>query len=91
MIVLRSLPLAPYGVVNVVSGASHIRLRDYLLGTTLGMLPGIVLTTAFAHNLVMAIRRPGAETLGVLVIVVLLLTGFGIGMRRWIRRRRGQA
>lgn len=89
MIVLRSLPLAPYSVVNVVSGASHIRLRDYLLGTTLGMLPGIVLTTAFAHNLVMAIRRPAPETLGVLVIVVLLLAGFGIGMRRWVRRRRG--
>lgn len=88
MIVLRSLPLAPYGVVNVVSGASHIRLRDYLLGTALGMLPGILLTTAFAHNLVMAIRRPSLETLGVLVIVVLLLSGFGIGMRKWIRRQR---
>lgn len=88
MIVLRSLPLAPFSVVNVVSGASHIRLRDYLLGTALGMLPGIVLTTAFAHNLVMAIRRPSPETLGVLVIVVLLLAGFGIGMRKWIRRQR---
>ncbi len=88
MIVLRSLPLAPYGVVNVVSGASHIRLRDYLLGTTLGMLPGILLTTAFAHNLAMAIRRPGPETLGILVIVVLLLAGFGIGVRKWSRRQR---
>ncbi len=88
MIVLRSLPLAPFSVVNVVSGASHIRLRDYLLGTALGMLPGVLLTTAFAHNLVMAIRRPSPETLGVLVIVVLLLTGFGIVIRKWMRRQR---
>lgn len=88
MIVLRSLPLAPFAVVNVVSGASHIRLRDYLLGTAVGMLPGVLLTTAFAHNLAMAIRRPSTETLGVLVIVVLLLAGFGIGMRKWIRRQR---
>lgn len=91
MIVLRSLPLAPFSVVNVVSGASHIRLRDYLLGTALGMLPGVLLTTAFAHNLAMAIRRPSPDTLGVLVIVVLLLAGFGIALRKWIRRQRNSA
>lgn len=91
MIVLRTLPLAPFSVVNLVSGASHIRLRDFLLGTALGMLPGIVLTTAFAHNLVMAIRRPSQETLGVLVIVVLLLTGFAIVVRKWTRRQRGKS
>lgn len=88
MIILRSLPLAPFGVVNIVSGASHLRLSDYLIGTAIGMLPGIVLTTAFSHNLVMAIRRPNAETVGVLLIVVLLLAGIAIGMRRWVRRRR---
>lgn len=91
MIVLRTLPLAPFSVVNLVSGASHIRLRDFLLGTALGMLPGILLTTAFAHNLVMAIRRPSQETLGVLVIVVLLLTGFAIVIRKWTRRQRGRS
>lgn len=88
IVVLRSLPLAPFSVVNLVAGASHIRLRDFLVGTAIGMLPGIVLTTAFAHNLVLAIRRPSMETLGVLVIVVLLLTGFAIALRKWTRRQK---
>lgn len=87
MIVIRVLPIAPFGVVNLVCGASHIRLRDYLLGTAIGILPGILLTTAFAHNIAMAIRRPEPHTLGILLILVLLLLGFAIGVRRMLRRQ----
>ncbi len=86
MILIRLLPLAPFGVINIACGASHIRLRDYLLGTLIGMLPGVLLTTAFAHNLVQALRRPSQQTLGILLIVVLLLAAFAIGMRRLLRR-----
>lgn len=87
MIVIRVLPIAPFGVVNLVCGASQIRLRDYLLGTAIGIAPGILLTTAFAHNLALAIRRPSQQTLGILLIVVLLLTGFALAIRRLLRRQ----
>ncbi len=88
MILIRLLPLAPFGVINIVCGASHIRLRDYLLGTLIGTLPGVLLTTAFAHNLVQAVRSPSQQTLGILLIVVLLLAGFAIGLRRVLQRQR---
>jgi hypothetical protein len=35
------LPAAGWRCTNLVAGASHIRLRDYLLVTLLGMMPGI--------------------------------------------------
>jgi len=85
--VVRLLPLAPFGVINLIAGTSHIRLRDYVLGTVLGLLPGVLLTTVFAHHLLMAIRHPSEQTLGVLLIVVLLLTGFAILLRQWLERR----
>jgi uncharacterized membrane protein YdjX (TVP38/TMEM64 family) len=88
MIIVRTLPLAPYSVVNMVAGASHIRWRDYLIGTAIGMLPGILLTTTFADHLVMAIRQPSAQTLGVLLIIVLLLVGLAIAAGKMIRRQR---
>ena len=88
MIIVRTLPLAPYGVVNIVAGASHIRWRDYLIGTAIGMLPGIFLTTTFADHLVMAIRHPSAQTLGILLIIVLLLAGLAIATGKMIRRQR---
>jgi len=38
---LRMLPIAPYTVVNLVAGASQVRFADYLVGTLLGMAPGV--------------------------------------------------
>ncbi len=86
MIVIRLLPLASFGVINIACGASAIRLRDYLLGTLIGILPGVLLTTAFAHNLVQTLQHPSQRTLGILLIVALLLIAFAIGLRRLLRR-----
>lgn len=41
--VVRLLPLAPFAVVNMIAGMTHVRLRDFLIGTVFGMLPGIFL------------------------------------------------
>jgi uncharacterized membrane protein YdjX (TVP38/TMEM64 family) len=38
--VIRLMPVAPYSIVNIVAGATHIRFRDFMFGTFLGMLPG---------------------------------------------------
>lgn len=86
VVVVRLLPLAPFGVINLIAGISHIRLRDYVIGTAIGLLPGVLLTTLFAQHLLMAIRRPSEQTLGVLLIVVLLLTGFALLVRQWLGR-----
>ena len=48
--VVRLLPIAPFSVVNAVAGASHIRLRDFMLGTALGMAPGIIVTVIFVDR-----------------------------------------
>ncbi len=87
MIIVRTLPLAPYSVVNIVAGASHIRQSDFLIGTVIGMLPGIFLTTTFAEHLVMAIHQPSHQTLGILLIVVLLLVAVAIATANMIRRQ----
>jgi phospholipase D1/2 len=87
MMVIRLLPIAPFTVVNVVAGASHIRLRDFLLGTLLGMMPGILLTVTFVHNLAEVIRNPNPATLGVLAAVIAALIGMAVLLQRWLPRR----
>lgn len=76
MVILRLLPVAPFTIVNVIAGASQISLRDYMLGTLLGMGPGIVVTVIFAHNLASAMRDPSPQSFalvaGVAVVLVLL-------------------
>ena len=56
---IRNIPVAPFSLVNLIAGASHIRLKDYLLGTAAGMLPGILVITLFADRLLHTIQDPG--------------------------------
>jgi uncharacterized membrane protein YdjX (TVP38/TMEM64 family) len=68
--IVRLLPIAPFTVVNAVAGASHIGFREFMLGTALGMLPGIVATVVFIDRVAAAVTDPGLAT-------VLMLVGFG--------------
>jgi phospholipase D1/2 len=89
MVIVRTVPVAPFTVVNVVAGASHIRFRDYLIGTALGMLPGIAITVTFAHHLAETVRSPSLGTVSVLVLVVALLIGFALGLQRLLGGKEG--
>jgi phosphatidylserine/phosphatidylglycerophosphate/cardiolipin synthase-like enzyme/uncharacterized membrane protein YdjX (TVP38/TMEM64 family) len=81
IIVVRIVPLAPYAVINMLAGASHIRLRDYVLGTIIGMLPGIVLITSFFGHLVQIFKNTSTENLLILVgllILIIIMIIFGM-------------
>ncbi len=91
MVVVRMLPVAPFTVVNVVAGASHIRLRDYLIGTLLGMLPGIMLTVTFVHHLAEAVRNPSSGTIAVLGLVAASIIALAIGLQKLLKRREDHA
>ncbi|MBR8143335.1 VTT domain-containing protein [Burkholderia sp. AU19243] len=88
MAVLRLLPIAPFTIVNLVAGASHIGLRDYLIGTALGMLPGIVLTVTFAHQLTAAFSHPGPGAFAWLAAIGAVLVGVSVLLVRMLRRWR---
>ncbi|WP_256729896.1 TVP38/TMEM64 family protein, partial [Burkholderia pseudomallei] len=82
MAVLRLLPIAPFTVVNLVAGASSIGFRDYLVGTALGMLPGIVLTVTFAHQLSAALVHPTPAAFAWLAAIGLAFVGVAPPLRR---------
>jgi phospholipase D1/2 len=90
MIVIRVLPVAPFSVVNVVAGASHIRFRDFVIGTLLGMLPGITMTVTFVHHLTEAVRRPSAGTIAVLAGVAAIIIITALALRRTLKKREAQ-
>lgn len=62
VILLRVLPVTPFIVVNLGAGALRVRLRDYLLGTFLGLLPGTILISLFMRQVQQAVltATPGA-------------------------------
>ena len=42
IIAIRLLPIIPYGLVNFSAGLTSINFKNYLIGTTVGTLPGIM-------------------------------------------------
>jgi phosphatidylserine/phosphatidylglycerophosphate/cardiolipin synthase-like enzyme/uncharacterized membrane protein YdjX (TVP38/TMEM64 family) len=57
MTVLRLVPIAPFAVPGIVAGAIHLRLRDVLLGTALGNVPGTLVTTVLGGRLQAVLER----------------------------------
>jgi phospholipase D1/2 len=76
VVAVRILPVAPFTVVNLVAGASHIRLRDFLVGTVIGMTPGILAISVFSDRLVAALHERSPMAIITLAIVVAII---GIG------------
>ena len=48
---IRMVPIAPFTLVNLLAGASQLRLSDFLIGTLLGMAPGIITMAALGAQI----------------------------------------
>jgi phosphatidylserine/phosphatidylglycerophosphate/cardiolipin synthase-like enzyme/uncharacterized membrane protein YdjX (TVP38/TMEM64 family) len=83
MLLVRLVPVAPFTIVNIVAGATHIRWRDYLVGTFLGVTPGIVIASLFVDRAIAAARDPGAGTFALLAAVA----ASAVAIVAWLRRR----
>jgi phospholipase D1/2 len=85
---LRFVPVAPYTFINYAAGALRVPFRDYMAGTTLGILPGIVLFAALGKGVRDLLTDPslgGVLLLGAIVAAWLLVA---LLIRRRTRRAR---
>ena len=83
---VRLVPIAPFMVVNVVMGATRIRSRDFVIGTVLGMLPGMLATTVLGDQLTAAIANPTQANFWIAAVAVLALATVAYASQRWLRR-----
>jgi uncharacterized membrane protein YdjX (TVP38/TMEM64 family) len=87
MILLRLVPVAPFSIVNLAAGASHIRFWDFMAGTAIGMAPGVVLATSFARQLVTALTHPTPLSLLLVAAIGVALVSMSLVLRRVLMRR----
>lgn len=85
VVAVRIVPIAPFAIVNMVAGASHIRLRDMLLGTALGIAPGTVVMAFFVDQIVAAFRVPGPLAAAMVLGLLALVGVAGWAARRYLR------
>lgn len=88
IITLRIVPVAPFAIINLVAGASHISVRDFAIGTFLGALPGIIGIALFADGIAQVLREPNLRSVAWVVGLLVLVALSALGLRKLLKRRR---
>ncbi|MEX2575957.1 MAG: VTT domain-containing protein, partial [Halofilum sp. (in: g-proteobacteria)] len=84
---VRMLPITHFTVVSLVAGASHIRIRDFVAGTVLGMAPGTGAIAVFFNQVGIAASQPSlAQLLWLAAMSLGLLAGL-LYLRRLTQAR----
>lgn len=87
IMVLRVVPVAPFTVINVAAGASNISLRDFAIGSFLGMLPAIAALAFLADRITAAFAVPDAGSVISLVLGALLVVAAMWALHAWAKKR----
>ncbi len=82
VVALRVTPIAPFSLINMVAGATHIRLTDFIVGTVLGLLPSVILLTMVGDGLWSALSDPTPARIGLLVLGIIGWLGASLVLQR---------
>ena len=83
---IRLVPVAPFTVVNLAAGASAIPVFDYMAGTVLGMLPGMIMISAVGNQFARILTSPTPFDIAVLILAVGAWVGLSIGVQIAVSR-----
>jgi uncharacterized membrane protein YdjX (TVP38/TMEM64 family) len=87
MLFVRIVPIAPFTIINLVAGASHLAFRDFVIGTVLGLAPGTILIVFFVDRIVEAVRHPGPVSFALLALVAGIAIGGTLVVRARLSKR----
>jgi uncharacterized membrane protein YdjX (TVP38/TMEM64 family) len=87
---IRKVPVAPFTFVNMGLGALGIRYRDFIVGTALGMLPGIAAFAFVSETAIDAWREPTPRNLVLIAGAIVLWLSVVLGVQRLLNRRSGR-
>jgi phospholipase D1/2 len=88
---IRKVPIAPFTFVNMGIGALGIRFRDFILGTALGMLPGIAAFAFVSETVIEAWREPTPRNLALIGGAIALWLAVVFGVQRLLNRHASHA
>ncbi len=86
-LILHLLPFGSFTVVNLLAGSLRVSFGRFLLGTAVGLLPGIVFFTFLSGQFPQAILSASPLKWGLIAVAVLAMAGVGWLLRRWARAR----
>ena len=83
MTAMRIVPAAPFAVEGIIAGAVRIKVWHFMLGTLLGMTPGVLAMSVFGFQISTALEDPSKINwwiVGAVIAVFIAMTWF---VKRW--------
>jgi phospholipase D1/2 len=87
MTAIRILPVAPFALESILAGAMRLKLWHYMLGTFIGMTPGVLATSVFGHQLTRALEDPSTINWWLVAAVLIAFVVLTWLVRRWFASR----
>lgn len=87
IVAIRIVPVAPFTLINLVAGASRFHLREYMLGTFLGMLPGLLMVSLISDRAAAVLEDPVLENTVALFFTVLVAIVAAYFLMSWVKRK----
>lgn len=88
-VLLRLMPGLPFGMVNMIFGASHVRFGPFVGATALVMLPSLIAMAIAGERMRTVWTDPTPENIGIFVAVVAML-GLGLWLAKKVVDRLGR-
>lgn len=86
MIVINLLPIAPFTMTNMLAGAFHMRFGAYLVGSAIGIIPGLLVVILVGGQAASILRASSAaevwQAAGIALLAVVALALVILGVRR---------
>lgn len=80
------VPVAPFPLVGMTAGAAGVRLWQFLIGVTLGMLPGTIATAVFTEQVLAALDDEADVNYWIVAAVVAVFAVLFVIVKRWFAR-----
>ena len=87
VVVMRMLPIAPYTIVNLFAGSLGIRFSDFIMGSFIGLLPGMLTTVVLGDRLLVALRHFNWTNLGIVIALAAACIITALLLRRSVNGR----
>jgi uncharacterized membrane protein YdjX (TVP38/TMEM64 family) len=84
---IRMIPLAPFTIVNLIAGALGVPFRDYMLGSALGLTPGMIILSFFGKQARDFWHHPSVSGVLIGLGFAVLWLGVTFGLQRWAKKR----
>lgn len=86
MAAVRLVPIAPFSLVNLVGGISSIRFRDFIAGSFLGLLPGLIAKGLVGDSLARLFLNPSPDTMAYLTLGIIFWIIMVIGAQKLVKK-----